>query len=156
MRISYCSSDVCSSDLLQYLLIGAVEAGIDKAVRRSLPLDGDVLEETFACRRAFKDEGRGQEDRRLQRAFGKRGIEPVAHHQRGGLQLAAAEFQDIGLRAATRRRNSRGTVGIVRAGHNKAAPLQTARGRNSIASNRLARRSSTPFWPDVLVNSFPW
>src|SRR3546814_2662890 len=56
------------------------------------------LEETFACRRAFKDEGRGQEDRRLQRAFGKRGIEPVAHHQRGGLQLAAAEFQDIGLR----------------------------------------------------------
>src|SRR3546814_4686685 len=94
MRISYCSSDVCSSDLLQYLLIGAVEAGIDKAVRRSLPLDGDVLEETFACRRAFKDEGRGQEDRRLQRAFGKRGIEPVAHHQRGGLQLAAAEFQE--------------------------------------------------------------
>src|SRR3546814_15709944 len=116
MRISYCSSDVCSSDLLQYLLIGAVEAGIDKAVRRSLPLDGDVLEETFACRRAFKDEGRGQEDRRLQRAFGKRGIEPVAHHQRGGLQLAAAEFQDIGLRAAPRRRNRRGTGGIVRAG----------------------------------------
>src|SRR3546814_5398091 len=41
--------------VLQYLLIGAVEAGIDKAFRRSLPLAGDVLEETFACRRAFKD-----------------------------------------------------------------------------------------------------
>src|SRR3546814_9873229 len=67
--------------VLQYLLIGAVEAGIDKAFRRSLPLAGDVLEETFACRRAFKDEGRGQEDRRLQRAFGKRSEEHTSELQ---------------------------------------------------------------------------
>src|SRR3546814_2585490 len=31
--------------VLQYLLIGAVEAGIDKAFRRSLPLAGDVRSE---------------------------------------------------------------------------------------------------------------
>src|SRR3546814_4585662 len=81
--------------VLQYLLIGAVEAGIDKAFRRSLPLAGDVLEETFACRRAFKDEGRGQEDRRLQRAFGKRGIESSEEHKsehQSLMRLSSAGF----------------------------------------------------------------
>src|SRR3546814_7539874 len=100
MRISDWSSDVCSSDLqrqqggrdrgharregerilrffpkaepvLQYFLIGAIEARIDQPFRRTLPLAGNLFEKAFARRRAFEHEGGGQEDRRLQRAFGQ-------------------------------------------------------------------------------------
>src|SRR3546814_14974881 len=56
--------------VLQYFLIGAIEARIDQPFRRTLPLAGNLFEKAFARRRAFDHEGGDQEDRRLQRAFG--------------------------------------------------------------------------------------
>src|SRR3546814_17590189 len=46
---------------------------------------------------AFEGEGRGQEDRRLQRAFGQHRVEAIAHHQRRGRQRVAADLVYVGL-----------------------------------------------------------
>jgi len=67
--------------VLQYLLIGAVEARIDKAIGRTFALAGDMFKKLLPRRRAFKSEGGGQENRRLQRAFGQGRIIAMPHHQ---------------------------------------------------------------------------
>src|SRR3546814_15535652 len=54
--------------VLENFLVRAVEARIDEAVGRPFALSGDMFEETLARGGAFKGEGRGQEDWRLQRA----------------------------------------------------------------------------------------
>ena len=97
--------------VLEDLLIGAVEARIDEALGAARALAGDALEVALAGRRILEDEGRGQEDRRLQRAFRQRRIEAVAHHQGGGLQPPAADFEHVGLGPAARGRA--GEIGFV-------------------------------------------
>ena len=81
--------------VLQYLLVRPVEARIDEALRAAGALAGDALEMALARRRAGKDEGGGEEDRRLQRAFRQRRVIAVAHHQRGGAELAPADPLDL-------------------------------------------------------------
>ncbi len=51
--------------VLEYLLVGAVEARIDQALGAARALAGDALEMALAGRGIGKDEGGGQEDRRL-------------------------------------------------------------------------------------------
>src|SRR3546814_1191944 len=97
MLISDWISDVCSSDLLQYLLVRAVEARIDQSLGAAGALAGDAFKMALARGGAFEGEGRGQEDRRLQRAFGQHRVEAIAHHQRRGRQRVAADLGDVGL-----------------------------------------------------------
>ena len=66
--------------ILQYLLVGPVEARIDEPFRSPRPLAGDALEVALARGRTLEHEGGGQEDRRLQRAFGEHGIVAMPHH----------------------------------------------------------------------------
>ena len=77
--------------ILEDLLVGAVEARIDEAFGAARALAGHALEESLARRGVLKNESGGQEDRRLQRAFAKLGIEAIAHHQCRGLQLVIAD-----------------------------------------------------------------
>ena len=97
--------------VFENLLIGAVEARIDQALGAARPLAGDALEMALAGGRILEDEGRGEEDGRLERALGQSRIEAVAHHQGRGLQLAAADFEHVGLGTTTRGRP--GEVGFV-------------------------------------------
>src|SRR3546814_5709843 len=55
----------------QYLLVRAVEARIDEAFGAAGALSGDPFEVALARGGAFEGEGRGEEDRRLQRPFGE-------------------------------------------------------------------------------------
>src|SRR3546814_12714371 len=57
----------------------------------------------LARRRGLEDEGGGEKDRWLQRAFRQRRVEAMAHHQRRGLELPPANFQHVRLGAAARR-----------------------------------------------------
>ena len=77
--------------VLQNFLVRPVEARIDQPVGAARTLAGHALEMALAGGGIGKDEGRGQEDRRLQRSFGQDGIEAIAHHQRRGLELAIAD-----------------------------------------------------------------
>src|SRR5207248_2791316 len=79
--------------ILQYLLIGAVEARIDQTLGAARAFARHPFEEAFAVGRAFENIGRGEEDRWFQRAFGERRIEAVPHHQGRGTEAAAAYFQ---------------------------------------------------------------
>ena len=90
--------------VLEYLLVGPVEARIDEALGAARALAGDALEVALAGRRILEDEGRGEEDRRLERAFGQSRIEAVAHHQGRGLQPAPADFEHARLGTAARGR----------------------------------------------------
>ena len=62
--------------ILEDLLVGAVEARIDQALGPARPLAGDAFEEALAGGRGLEHEGRGQEHRRLERAFAQRGSKP--------------------------------------------------------------------------------
>ncbi len=75
-------------------LIGAVEAGIDQPFRTAGSDPGDAFKMPFACGGAFKGEGGGEEDGRLQRSFRQHRVVAMAHHQRRGLQLASADLHD--------------------------------------------------------------
>jgi hypothetical protein len=97
--------------VLEYLLVGAVEARVDEAFGAARPLAGDALEVALAGRGILEDEGRGQEDRRLQGAFRQRRIIAVAHHQGRRLQPAASDLEHGGLRSAAR--GCAGQVGFV-------------------------------------------
>src|SRR3546814_10783406 len=77
--------------VLENFLVRAVEARIDEAVGRPFALSGDMFEETLARGGAFKGEGRGQEDWRLQRAFGQHRVIAEPHHQRGGAEFLRSE-----------------------------------------------------------------
>ena len=67
--------------VLEDFLVGAVEARIDQALGAARALAGDAFEEALAGGRVLEHEGRGEEDRRLQRAFAELRIEAVAEHQ---------------------------------------------------------------------------
>src|SRR3546814_20052399 len=56
-----------------------------------------MFEETLARGGAFKGEGRGQEDWRLQRAFGQHRVIAEPHHQRGGAEFLVADLLGICL-----------------------------------------------------------
>src|SRR5258707_10913684 len=75
-----------SEPVLEDLLVWPVEARINEALRAAGDFAGYALEETFAGRRVFKHERRGQEDRRLQRAPPERRAEAVPHLQGRGLK----------------------------------------------------------------------
>jgi hypothetical protein len=72
-------------------LVRAVEARIDQPFGPAGALAGDAFEVAFARRGAFENIGRGQEDRRLERAFGQARIVAVPHHQRRWLERPAAD-----------------------------------------------------------------
>src|SRR3546814_12147601 len=82
------------SPVLLNRLIGAVEAGIDEALRTAGANARHPLEMPLPRRRAFEGEGGRQEDGRLQRSFGQGRVIAMAHHQRRGLQLAAFDLHD--------------------------------------------------------------
>ena len=88
--------------VLENLLIGAVEARIDQALRPARTLAGDALEVALAGGGILEDEGGGEEDGRLQRTFRERRVEAVAHHQSGRLQLAPVDFERALFGAAAR------------------------------------------------------
>ena len=71
--------------VLEDLLVGAVEARIDEPLGAARALAGHAFEEALSGRRILEHEGRGEKDRRLQRAFAELGIEAVAEHQASGL-----------------------------------------------------------------------
>ena len=77
--------------VLEDFLVGAVEARIDQPLGAARALAGDALEEALAVGGVLEHEGRGEEDRRLQRAFRQRRIEAVAHHHRRRMELVVAE-----------------------------------------------------------------
>src|SRR5436305_428571 len=81
--------------VLQYFLIGAVEARIDQAFGPARTLAGYAFEEALAVGRAFENIGRREEDRWLQRAFGERRVEAVPHHQSRRAKASAAYFQRL-------------------------------------------------------------
>ncbi len=60
----------CES-VFEDLLVGSVEAAVDQAFGAAGTFAGDALEEAFAVGAAVEHERRGQEDRRLQRAFAR-------------------------------------------------------------------------------------
>ena len=80
--------------VLQDLLIGAVEPGIDQTFRPAGPDPGDPFEKPLPVGRALEDKCGGQKDRRLQRALRQFGVIAETHHQGGGIQLSLA---DMGL-----------------------------------------------------------
>src|SRR5690606_39465087 len=57
--------------VFENFLIGTVKARIDKPVRPAGSLAGNAFKMAFARCRIFKCKGRGQENRRLQGAFGQ-------------------------------------------------------------------------------------
>ena len=79
--------------ILEDFLVGVVEARIDQPVAGARAAPGDALEEALAVGGALEDEGRGEEDRRLERAFAERGIEAIAHHQRRRIELVIADMR---------------------------------------------------------------
>ena len=68
--------------ILQYFLVGPVEARIDQALGTTRTLAGHALEMAFAGGGIGKDEGGGQEDGRLERSFRQHRIIAMPHHQR--------------------------------------------------------------------------
>src|ERR1044071_6504481 len=60
-----------NQEILEDLLVGAVEARIDQALRGAAAgaLAGYAFEEALSVRRLLENEGRGEEDRRLERTF---------------------------------------------------------------------------------------
>jgi len=97
--------------ILENLLVGAIEARINQTFRATGTLASDAFEVALAGRGAFEHEGRGEEDRRLQRSLGQRRIIAVTHHQGAWLELLVVDRQHIGLGPAARR--SAGQVGFV-------------------------------------------
>ena len=80
--------------ILEDFHVGMVEARIDQAgflAGLELAASGREIEEILALLGVLEDEGRCEEDRRLERAFrhGRRIAE--AHHQRLGVQLAVGD-----------------------------------------------------------------
>ena len=86
--------------ILEDLLIGAVEARIDEALGAAGALACHAFEEAFTGGRILEHEGRGKEDRRLQRAFAQSRVEPIAHHQRRRIELMIADMGILVLGAA--------------------------------------------------------
>jgi uncharacterized protein (DUF2342 family) len=86
--------------VLDDLAVGMVEARIDQsrtgALRRLLAA-GSVVEEIAPLLGRMEHEGRGQENRRLDRAFRKQRVEPVAQHHRLGMQLVIADMGSGGF-----------------------------------------------------------
>ncbi len=83
--------------ILEDFLVRAVETRIDEAVGGPFALAGDMLEKALARRRAFEGEGRGQEDRRLQRTFGQHRVVAESHHQRCGAEVLVADLLAVRL-----------------------------------------------------------
>ena len=77
--------------VLQYLLVGTVEARIDEPLGAARPFAGHTLEETLSGRGTFERERRGEEDRGFERAFAEFRIIAVAEHERLRLQLVVAD-----------------------------------------------------------------
>jgi hypothetical protein len=80
--------------VLDDLRVRMVEARIDEArglALRRLAAACHVIEEFLAVLRAPENECRGQEDRRLHRAFRQGRVVAIAEHERLGLELAIAE-----------------------------------------------------------------
>ena len=78
--------------VLEDFLVGAVEARIDEALGAAGALAGDAFEEALTSGRILEHEGRGEEDRRLERAFAEFRIEAVAEHQRLRTELVIADW----------------------------------------------------------------
>ena len=128
--------------IFEDFLVRPVEARIDKPFRAARALAGNAFEMALARRRILECESAGEEDRGLERTFGQSRIEPMAHHQRRGLERTSADSGDFRLGLAARRGRgdgaqrvaagiAGGSVGGV--GHGVAGPSwQTLPGRQEL------------------------
>ena len=123
--------------VLEDFLVGPVEARIDQALGAARALAGDAFEEALAVRRGLEHEGRGEEDRRLQRAFAERRVEAVAHHQGRRAELVVADGSRRRLGLAGRGRAAE--LGFILVGHG-ALP----RPINAAISHTIPTISGTP------------
>ena len=81
--------------VLDDLAVGMVEPRIDQACAHSLGRlapAGYVIEEVLSVLRGLEDEGRRQEDRRLDGAFRQLRIVAVVQHQRFGMERVVADM----------------------------------------------------------------
>jgi hypothetical protein len=122
------------------LLIGAVEARIDESVGAARALAGDALEMALARGGIGEDEGRGQEDRRLQRTFRQHRIIAMPHHHRRWLELAAADLFDTRLGAAAG--GGAGQLGFGLVGHGALRNLLVGIVCNELAGEAYPQSSS--------------
>ena len=122
--------------ILDDLAVGVIEARIDEAgalAFRRLLAAGDVVEEVAPVLGGVEHEGRRQEDRRLDRAFGQLGIVTVVQHLRFGMQGMVADMGSRGMR----RSHETSPRSMSRASHCK---LQRIRRRvPAMRRNRLYR-----------------
>ena len=102
--------------VFQNFLVRTVEARIDQPLGTAGPLTGNPLEMPFPCSGAFESEGRGEENRGLQRPFGQGRIVTVAHHQGAGLDLASGDGGNFRLGLAAGSRGFRGIDSICHVG----------------------------------------
>ena len=87
--------------ILQDLLVRPVEARVDEAFGAAGPLAGHAFEEALTRCRILEHEGRGQEDRRLQRAFAE--LRDRSHNRASASGRSACDCRCWSARAAAAR-----------------------------------------------------